>query len=63
MRPVPLQRLQVDFLEVEGEIGAKIATGTKAGEASKSASSQSASASVVVVVVRFIFMFYLSHTI
>ena len=47
MRPVPLQRLQVDFLEVEGEIGAKIAIGTKAGEASKSASSQSVSVSMV----------------
>jgi len=60
MRPVPLQRLQVDFLAVEGAMGAKIATGTKAGEASKSASSQSISVSVVWLV---IFMSYLSHVV
>jgi len=45
MRPVPLQRLQVDFLAVEGAMGA---AGTKGGEASKRASSQSVSVSLVI---------------
>ena len=55
MRPVPLQRLQIDFLTVEGAMGT---AGTKGGEASKRASSQSVSASVSLVISLIIWRIY-----